>query len=108
MDKKEQLIRLREQIKSLTYKLSNLPAVLRNQGMQTQVELLKQQEKELVKTMSDEELYGAEMAAQEYAQQSDALNRMKSKKTLVVAGGVAGFLLVSMLVGVIIYKKRKK
>lgn len=108
MNNKEQLIRLRTEIKRLTYKLNTLPAILRSEGMDNEVNILKEKERELIKKMSDEELYGAEMAANQMAQQSGLANRLKSQKTLVIAGGVSAFLIVAIIIGGIIYKKSKK
>jgi hypothetical protein len=108
MSRTEELIQLREQIKVLEYKAANEPAIIRQKGTDVQIQLLKKQERALLETMSYEEIHAAEIGATEQLRQVEEENTLKNKKTLVVAGSIAGFILVASIITVIIIKRRKK
>ena len=108
MDKKTQLYNLRNEIKKLTRQANTQPAAIREQGIDIKIQRLKDQERELLKLMSYEEIHGAEIMAQEVAQRSAEENSLRNKRTLVIGGSIAGLLLVGTIVGAIIYKKSRK
>jgi len=108
MTRTEELIKLREQIKVLEYKAANEPAIIRQKGTDVQIQLLRKQERALLETMSYEEIHAAEIGATEQLRQIEEENTLKNKKTLIVAGSIAGFILVASIIAVIIIKRRKK
>jgi hypothetical protein len=108
MDKKDELYQIRNEIKNLTRQANTQPAAIRVQGIDMEIQKLKDRERELLKIMSFEEIHGAEIMAQQAAERSAMENMLKSKKTLVIAGSVAGFILVASIIGAVIYKKSKK
>jgi len=107
MDRKDELYHLRNEIKKLTRQANTQPAAIREQGIDVQIQKLKDRERELLKIMSYEEIHAAELMAQDVAMRSQQENMLKSRKTLVVAGAVGGFLLIATIIGAVIYKKSK-
>jgi hypothetical protein len=108
MTRTEELIRLREQIKVLEYKAANEPAIIRQKGTDVQIQLLRQQERALLQTMSYEEIHAAEIGATAQLKMIEDENAVKNKKTLVIAGSIAGFIIIASIITAIILKKRKK
>jgi len=108
MDKTAELISVRKELSELVIKANSMPLVIRQQGIDMKIDLLKEKEKELVDYMTIYELKGQEMDANKRAGESFLENMMKSKKTLAIAGGVSLLLLSSIVVGAVIYKKRHK
>jgi len=108
MNKRDQLIKLRHEIAKLVKQANTLPAAIREQGIDVKIEQLKEQERQLIKTMTFEEIHAAEIMATSEAQRQQEMDAMKNRKTLVIAGSVAGLLIVSAVIVAVIYKKRKK
>ena len=108
MSKRDELIELRHRIKRLTEEANSLPKALRSEGIDVEIDKLKVQEAALIKTMTYEEIHGAEIAATEQAMRGKQLSALKSKRTLMYSGIAAGIILLTATTIVIIYKKRKK
>ena len=106
-DKQIELTNIRSELSELVRKASAMPAIIRNQGIQLKIDLLKNKEKELLATMSYLEIHGAEEGAKEDAARQEEANKIKSKKTLVIASSIGGVLLLSLIGGAIIYKKTR-
>lgn len=110
MNRTEELIKLRNEIKKIQYKVDNEPAIirLRDGGSEAKLAILKQQERELLETMNFEQIHAAELAAAESLKRTEDEEAAKTKKTLILAGSIAGIVILISIVAVIIIKKRKK
>jgi len=107
MDKKEELIKLRDEIKKLRYQAANEPAIIRSGGVDLKIATLTSQERELVKTIRYEEEHAAELAAMEEARLLEEQGS-GSKKTMLIVGGIAGFIIIASIITAVMLKKRKK
>lgn len=108
MDKKTELYTIRNEIKKLTRKANTLPAILREEGIDIEIQKLKDKERQLMQLMSYEEIHQAEIMAQQVAERSSQENTLKNKRTLVIGGSIAGVILIGTIIGAIIYKKSRK
>lgn len=105
----QDLAQVRNDLKLLVDQASNLPAVLiKGKGLDAKIAALKQQEAALVKQLKQYELTGSQTDAEnEYALTTEA-EAAKTKKTLIIAGSIFGFLVVTTLAIIIIKKVRNK
>jgi len=105
----QQLAAVRAELKKVSDKASSLPMVMRaKKGYDDQIAMLKAKEKELIAAAKREEVHGAKDKALDDLYRTEEEEAEKTRKTLVTAGIISGFLLLTVATIVIVRKIRKK
>ncbi len=104
----QDLTQVRSELKLLVDQASTLPAVLiKGKGLDAKIAVLKQKETALVKQLKQYELTGSQTDAEQELALTTEEEAAKTKKTLIIAGSVFGFLALTTVVIIIIKKSRK-
>lgn len=87
----EELAAVRAELKKVSDRKASLPMILQGkENLDDKISALKAQEKLLIDKAAREEIYGAEDLARTDLYKTDEEEAAKTRKTLLVAGSVAG------------------